>query len=127
MYESVVLDSLILSDVARHPPISIEYHIHRESVTMQPISIADPDSILEFLADVALRGQGVTTENLLEYVMDEGFMEPTYLSAKGEDPEAYYKGQSHAWEVYQVREWKRVLIISGGAGKERRMQITETP
>ena len=59
--------------------------------------------------------------------MDEGFMEPTYLSAKGEDPEAYYKGQSHAWGVYQVREWKRVLIISGGAGRERRMQITETP
>ena len=56
---------------------------------MQPISIADPGSILEFLADVALRGQGVTTENLMEYVMDEGFMEPIYLSAKGEDPEAY--------------------------------------
>ena len=94
---------------------------------MQPISIADPDSILELLADVALKGEGVTTENLMEYVMDEGFMEPTYLSAKGEDPEAYYKGQSHAWGVYQVREWKRVLVISGGTGKERRMQITETP
>jgi len=94
---------------------------------MQPISIADPGSILEFLADVALRGQGVTTENLMEYVMDEGFFEPIYLSAKGEDPEAYYKGESHAWEVYQIREWKRVLIISGGAGRERRMQITETP
>ncbi len=94
---------------------------------MQPTSIADPESILEFLANVALRGQGITTENLMEYVMDEGFMEPTYLSAKGEDPHAYYKGEANAWGVYQVREWKRVLIISGGAGRERRMQITETP
>ena len=95
---------------------------------MQPISIADPDSILEFLADVALRGEGVTTENLMEFVMDEGFMEPIYLSAKGEDPESYYKGQSHAWGIYQIREWKRVIIISGGGtGKVRRMQITETP
>ncbi len=94
---------------------------------MQPISIADPDSILEFLADVVLRGEGVTTENLMEYVMEEGFMEPIYLSAKGEDPEAYYKGQSHAWGIYQIREWKRVIIISGGSGKKRRVQITETP
>ncbi len=94
---------------------------------MQPRSIADPGSILEFLANVALRGQGVTTENLMEFAMDEGFMEPTYLSVKGEDPQAYYKGEANAWAVYQVREWKRVLIISGGEGKERRMQITETP
>ncbi len=94
---------------------------------MQPISIADPESILEFLANVALRGQGITTESLMEYAMDEGFMEPTYLSAKGEDPQAFYKGEANAWAVYQVREWKRVLIISGGEGRERRMQITETP
>ena len=94
---------------------------------MKPVSIADPQAILELLADVALKGHGVTTDNLMEYVMDEGFMEPTYLSAKGEDPEAYYNGESNAWAVYQVREWKRVLIISGGAGRERRMQITETP
>ncbi len=94
---------------------------------MQPTSIADPESILEFLSNVALRGQGITTENLMEYAMDEGFMEPTYLSAKGEDPQAFYKGEANAWAVYQVREWKRVLIISGGEGRERRMQITETP
>ncbi len=94
---------------------------------MQPTSIADPESILEFLANVALRGQGITTENLMEFAMDEGFMEPTYLSAKGEDPQAFYKGEANAWAVYQVREWKRVLIISGGEGRERRMQITETP
>ncbi len=94
---------------------------------MEPISIADPHSILELLADVVLKGDGLTTDNLMEYVMDEVFMEPIYLSAKGEDPEAYYKGEANAWAVYQVREWKRVLIISGGAGRERRMQITETP
>ena len=94
---------------------------------MEPVSIADPQSIFELLADVTLKGEGLTTDNLMEYVMDEGFMEPIYLSAKGEDPEAYYKGQPNAWAVYQVREWKRVLIISGGEGKERRVQITETP
>lgn len=94
---------------------------------MQPISIADPQSILELLSQVALKGEGVKTDNLMEYVMDEGFMEPTYLSAKGEDPEAYYKGEANAWAVYQLREWKRVLVISGGPGKERRLQITETP
>ena len=94
---------------------------------MQPISLADPNAILELLANIALRGKGVIAENLMEYVMDEGFTEPTYLSAKGEDPEAFYKGQSNAWGIYQIREWKRVLIISGGPGKERRVQITETP
>ena len=94
---------------------------------MEPVSIQDPQSILELLADVVLKGEGLTTDNLMEYVMDEGFMEPIYLSAKGEDPEAYYKGQPNAWAIYQVREWKRVLIISGGPGKQRRMQITETP
>ncbi|MCA9454634.1 MAG: hypothetical protein H6750_17440 [Nitrospiraceae bacterium] len=94
---------------------------------MQPINLADPDAILEFLANVTLRGKGVTAENLMEYVMDEGFTEPTYLSAKGEDPLAFYQGHPNAWGVYQIREWKRVLIISGGAGKERRAQITETP
>ncbi|WNM57004.1 hypothetical protein [Candidatus Nitrospira allomarina] len=94
---------------------------------MQPINLADPDAILEFLASVTLRGEGVTAENLMEYVMDEGFTEPTYLSAKGEDPLAFYKGQPNAWGIYQIREWKRVLIISGGTGKIRRAQITETP
>lgn len=94
---------------------------------MQPISLADPDAILEFLGNVALRGKGVTAENLMDYVMDEGFTEPIYLNAKGEDPEAFYQGKSHAWGIYQIREWKRVLIISGGPGKERRAQITETP
>ena len=94
---------------------------------MEPISLADPDAILEFLSKITLKGRGVTTENLMEYVFDEGFTEPTYLSARGEDADAYYQEQSNAWAIYQIREWKRVLIISGGTGQERRAQITETP
>lgn len=94
---------------------------------MEPVSLADPDAILEFLSKISLKGRGVTTENLMDYVMDEGFTEPTYLNAKGEDAEAFFEGQPNAWGVYQIREWKRVLIVSGGTGKERRVQITETP
>ena len=94
---------------------------------MERISISDPDKILTLLADVSLKGQGFTTDCLMDYVLDEGFTEPIYLNVSGEDPEAWYKGQPNAWAVYQVREWKRVLTISGGAGKQRRVQITETP
>ena len=93
---------------------------------MDPLSLGNPEEIYVFLSAVSLRGKGLTTENLMEYVLDEGFTEPTYLNAKGEDPDAYYKGQPNAWAIYQVREWKRVLVISGGEGKERRAQITET-
>lgn len=96
-------------------------------MAFDPVHLANPDEILTFLSDVALRGQGVTTENLMDYVLDEGFTEPTYLSAKGEDPEAFFKGEPNAWAVYQIREWKRVLVVSGGDRRERRVQITETP
>ncbi|MGQ0811637.1 MAG: hypothetical protein ACT4OO_10490 [Nitrospiraceae bacterium] len=94
---------------------------------MTPITIQQSDDILTLLAEIALRGRGFTTECLLDYVLDEGFTEPIYLNASGEDPEAFYKGQANAWAIYQVREWKRVLTVSGGVGKERRVQITETP
>jgi hypothetical protein len=94
---------------------------------MNPVTIQNSDEILNFLADVALRGRGFTTDCLLDYVLDEGFTEPIYLNASGEDPEAYFKGEPKAWAIYQVREWKRVLTVSGGLGKERRVQITETP
>ena len=96
-------------------------------MAFDPVHLANPDEILTFLSDVALRGKGVTTENLMDYVLDEGFTEPTYLSAKGEDPEAFFKGEPNAWSVYQIREWKRVLVVSGGDRRERRVQITETP
>ncbi len=94
---------------------------------MKPLTIQNSEDILSFLADVSLRGKGFTTECLLDYVLDQGFTEPIYLNASGEDPDAFYKNQSQAWAIYQVREWKRVLTISGGPGKERRVQITETP
>ncbi|MCP9473363.1 MAG: hypothetical protein NNA30_11575 [Nitrospira sp.] len=94
---------------------------------MSPITVQNPDEILNLLADVALRGAGFTTESLLDYVLEEGFTEPIFLGASGEDPNAFYKGQPNAWAIYQIREWKRVLTISGGAGKERRARITETP
>jgi hypothetical protein len=107
--------------------MTIQYHTLGRPVTMEPVNLADTGAIWDFLGKIALRGKGVTTENLMEFVLDEGFTEPTYLNAKGEDPDAFYLGQPYAWGIYQVREWKRVLIISGGGGKERRMQITETP
>ena len=44
-----------------------------------------------------------------------------------EYPDAFYKGQPNAWAIYQVREWKRVLTISGGTDQKRRAQIRETP
>ena len=95
-------------------------------MAFDPVSLADPDEILTFLSHVALRGKGVTTENLMDYVLDEGFTEPTYLSAKGEDSQAFFQGQPNAWAIYQIREWKRVLVVSGGDERERRVQITET-
>lgn len=96
-------------------------------MAFDPVHLANPDEILTFLSDVALRGQGVTTDNLMDYVLDEGFTEPTYLSANGEDLDAFFKGEPNAWAVYQIREWKRVLVVSGGNQRERRVQITETP
>ena len=78
---------------------------------MDPITIQDSDEILNFLAEITLRGKGFTTDCLLDYVLDEGFTEPIYLNASGEDPDAFYKDQPQAWAIYQVREWKRVLTL----------------
>lgn len=99
----------------------------RADQLMNPVTMQDPEEILKFLEDISLKGPGFTTDCLLDYVLDEGFTEPIYLNTSGEDPEAFYRGQPNAWAVYQVREWKRVLTISGGPGKERRVQIRETP
>ena len=57
----------------------------REKVTLQ-----STEEILTFLADVSLKGRGMTTDCLLEQVLDEGFTEPIYLNASGEDPDAFY-------------------------------------
>ena len=80
---------------------------------MNPITIQNPDEILNMLADVTLRGTGFTTESLLDYVLEEGFTEPIFLNASGEDPTAFFKGQPNAWAIYQIREWKRVLKSGG--------------
>ena len=94
---------------------------------MQPVTIQNTDDIFKFLSEVSLKGRGMTAESLLDKVLDEGFTEPIYCNATGEDPDAYYQGKPNAWAVYTIREWKRVMMISGGPGQERRVQITETP
>ncbi len=94
---------------------------------MQPVTIQSTEDIFHFLAEVSLKGRGMTAESLLDRVLDEGFTEPIYFNATGEDPDAYYQGKPNAWAVYTIREWKRVMMVSGGPGQERRVQITETP
>ncbi len=94
---------------------------------MQAITIQNTEEILKVLADVSLKGRGVTAESLLDTVLDEGFTEPIHFTATGEDPDAYYQGTPNAWAVYTIREWKRVMMVSGGPGQVRRIQITETP
>ncbi len=94
---------------------------------MQKVTLQSTEDIFKFLAEVSLKGAGATADCLLDRVLDEGFTEPIYLNASGEDPDAYYQGNPNAWAVYQIREWKRVMTISGSPGQERRIQITETP
>jgi hypothetical protein len=94
---------------------------------MDAIKLSDPNVILNLLNEVALRGKGFRTECLLDNVLDAGFTAPDYLNAHGDDPEAYYKGEPHAWAKYHIRQWKKVMMIYGGANEERRYQITETP
>ena len=94
---------------------------------MEPIALNNPDEIMQVLGQIALKGKGFTTDCLLEDVLEAGFTEPIYFNGTGEDPDAYYQGKPNAWGVYQIREWKRVMMIYGGSGKERRYQITETP
>ena len=62
-----------------------EYHTPGGLYHYGASKLADPDQILSLLAEVSLRGKGLTTENLMEYVMDEGFFEPIYLNVKGEE------------------------------------------
>lgn len=94
---------------------------------MEPVTLNSSEDILGLLAEVSLHGRGMTADCLLDRVLDEGFTEPIYLQASGEDPDAFYQGNPNAWANYQIREWKRVMVISGGAGRDRRIQITETP
>jgi len=93
----------------------------------EPIEMNDPEKINQLLMKIALTGKGFITECLLAEVIEVGITYPDHLKASGEDPEASYDGKSPAWAVYHVRQGKKVFMVYGGGGKERRTQITETP
>jgi hypothetical protein len=92
---------------------------------MNPLTLTNSEQILEVLANVQLKGKGFTTDCLLDDVLDAGIHEPDYLSASGEDPEAYYQGTPNAWANYHVRQSKKVFTVYGGM--IRRSQIADTP
>jgi hypothetical protein len=94
---------------------------------MDKITLNDSAAILNLLNEVALRGQGFRTECLLDNVLDAGFTDPDHFNAEGEDPDAYYQGKPNAWAAYHIRQWKKVMMVYGGAGRKWRFQITETP
>ena len=94
---------------------------------MQPIEINDPTKIEQFLSKIALTGKGFTTECLLMDAYDAGLDYPDYLKAEGEDPDATYEGKSPAWAKYHMRQGKRVFMVYGDKGKDRRTHFSETP
>ena len=94
---------------------------------MQPILEQEPNKILTILSEVALTGKGVTTDCLLDEVLEAGLTSPTYFRADGEDSDASYKGVSPAWAKYHIREWKRVVTVYKAGQNEWRVQSTETP
>ncbi len=94
---------------------------------MQPIQINDPEKIEQFLSKIALTGKGFTTECLLMDAYDAGLDYPDYLKAEGEDPDASYEGKSPAWAKYHMRQGKRVYMVYGERGKDRRTHFSETP
>ena len=87
---------------------------------------SNPDEILSLLAEVALRGSGFVTECLLDYVLDEGFTEPIYLNASGEDPDAYFRTVTGLGSVSGSGMETRADYF-GRSRRQRRVQITETP
>jgi hypothetical protein len=94
---------------------------------MEPLTLTNSEQIMEVLVHVHLKGQGFTTECLLDNVLDAGINAPDYFAASGADPDAYYQEEPGAWSDYHVRQSKKVFIVYGGAGKIRRSQITDTP
>ena len=94
---------------------------------MKPIELNDPANIEVFLSKIELTGKGFTTECLLIDVFDAGLDYPDYLKAEGEDPGAVYEGKSPAWAKYHIRQGKRVFMIYGEQGKDRRTHFSETP
>lgn len=94
---------------------------------MQPIELNDPAEIETFLGKIKLSGAGFNTDCLLIDVYDAGLDYPDFLKAEGSDPNAWYDGESPAWAKYHVRQGKRVFMIYGGAGSDRRSHFSETP
>lgn len=94
---------------------------------MKPIQINDPAEIEAFLSKIVLTGKGFTSECLLMEVFEAGLDYPDYLKAEGEDPDASYDGKSPAWAKYHMRQGKRVFMVYGEAGKDRRTHFSETP
>jgi len=97
-------------------------------MTMKPIQINDPAEIEAFLGKIALTGKGFTSDCLLLEVFEAGLDYPDYLKAEGEeDPDASYDGKSPAWAKYHIRQGKRVFMVYGEPGKNRRTHFSETP
>ncbi|HIE42110.1 MAG TPA: hypothetical protein EYP95_02525 [Nitrospinaceae bacterium] len=95
---------------------------------MKPIQINDPAEIEAFLGKIALTGKGFTSDCLLLEVFEAGLDYPDYLKAEGEeDPDASYDGKSPAWAKYHIRQGKRVFMVYGEPGKDRRTHFSETP
>ena len=94
---------------------------------MQPIELNDLSEIETFLSKIELTGKGFNTECLLLEVFDAGLDYPDYLKAEGEDENASYEGKSPAWAKYHMRQGKRVFMVYGEPGKERRTHFSETP
>ncbi|MFY9270294.1 MAG: hypothetical protein WAO55_11175 [Candidatus Manganitrophaceae bacterium] len=94
---------------------------------MESLILTNSEEILKVLSNVALKGQGFTTECLVGEVLDAGLSEPDYLNATGEDPDASYNGQPNAWANYHVRQSKKVFMVYGGPNKVRTFHIADTP
>ncbi|MBI4382713.1 MAG: hypothetical protein HY579_01605 [Nitrospinae bacterium] len=94
---------------------------------MQSIELNDPEKIREFLSQIAFHGKGFVTDSLLGDVFDAGLDYPDFLRAEGEDPNAAFAGRSPAWAKYHVRQGKKVFMVYGGAGSDRRTHFSETP
>ncbi len=92
---------------------------------MEPVTLTHSEAILKLLSEIALRGQGFTTECLLFEALDAGLSEPDYFNATGVDAEAYYQDQPHAWATYHIRQSKKVVMVYGGT--VRRLHIADTP
>ena len=94
---------------------------------MDAIELNDPTEIESFLSKVILSGDGFNSDCLLIDVYDAGLDHPDFLKAEGNDPDAYYDGNSPAWAKYHVRQGKRVFMVYGGSGGKRRTHFSETP